>query len=428
MRTGRATARANADSESAIVRWANSGLALLTGGAAPVLPERDFAGRLEVMLAAARDADAGPRVDMRLFTERAAELGLTRRGQTSANGTARLIETADGWLAVNLARPDDIEALPAWIGGGVDKDPWVALGDAARRRTAADLAEAGQELGIPAAIVASPDDARRRARAAAGPRIVRLAEGRGEPVRDPLVLDLSSLWAGPLCAHLLGLAGARVVKVESLARPDAARGGPPGFFDRLHAGHESVVLDFATREGRAQLSRLIERADLVIESSRPRALEQLGVELEAMFAANQAMVWVSLTAYGRTGPWSNRVGFGDDAAAAGGLVVRDRAERPMFAGDALADPVAGLAAATSALKALAAGGGVLVDTALRDAAALVAAADPVDAAERDQVIGEDGHWRLARAGVSLLPPRARPRTVSAAPRGADTAAILAEFG
>ena len=410
-------------------RWARSGLALLTGGAAPVLPERDFSGRLAAMLAAARDAGAGPGVDMRLFSERAAELGLTRRGQTSANGTARLIETADGWLAVNLARPDDIELVPAWIGHGVGEDPWTVLEDAARRRTAPDLAEAGQELGIPAAIVASPDDVQQQFRRVAGhTRTARLAEGRGEPVRNPLVIDLSSLWAGPLCAHLLGLAGARVVKVESLARPDAARGGPPGFFDRLQAGHESVVLDFATREGRAQLSRLIARAEVVIESSRPRALEQLGVDLATMFAASPALVWVSLTAYGRSGPWSNRVGFGDDAAAAGGLVVWGQARRPMFAGDALADPIAGLAAATSALEALAAGGGWHVDVALRDAAALVAGADPVGAAEQDEVVGRDGRWRLAKAGLPLALPRARPRVGSAAPRGAHTAAILAEFG
>jgi len=65
------------------------------------------------------------------------------------------------------------------------------------------------------------------------------------------------------------------------------------------------------------------------------------------FAARErpGIVWIGLTAYGRTGPWSNAVGFGDDCAAAAGLVVRDGDDRPMFVGDALADPVAGLMAA-----------------------------------------------------------------------------------
>ena len=100
---------------------------------------------------------------------------------------------------------------------------------------------------------------------------------RGTPTpRDeddvPLVVDLSSLWAGPLCAHLLGLAGARVVKLESTRRPDGARSGPPDFFSLLNAGKASVALDFGTRCGRGKLRRLLERADIVVESARPRAL------------------------------------------------------------------------------------------------------------------------------------------------------------
>ncbi|WP_332770274.1 CoA transferase [Phenylobacterium sp.] len=408
----------------ASARWARSGLALLTGDATPALPRRDHARRLEALLAAARTA--GVEIDMRLFGERAAELGLTRRGRTSANGTARLIETADGWLVVNLARADDLEAVPAWIGCGLGDEPWAALERAARRRSAAELAEAGQELAIPAAVVGGRGDIQQQARGdILGGRVVRLAPGRGEAVHHPLVIDLSSLWAGPLCGQLLGLAGARMVKVESAGRPDAARHGPRAFFDRLHAGHESVVLDFATREGRGQLARLIARADLVIESSRPRALEQLGVDLEAAFAANPALVWVNLTAYGRTGPWRNRVGFGDDAAAAAGLVVWDGSGRPMFVGDALADPIAGVSAATGALQALAAGGGLLVDVALREAAAFVAAADPVAEAELGEVVGGEGTWRWN--DTPLAPPQARPERGSAPIMGAHTAAILAEF-
>ena len=399
-------------------RWARSGMALLTGDTTPVIPARDLASRLESLA-------VGLDLDLAVFSERAAELGLTRRGMTSANGTARLIEAADGWLVVNLARADDLAAVPAWIGCGLDDDPWPAIVRGARRRSATELAEAGQELAIPVAVVGGKCDVQHQNRGGVeGARTQRLTAGRGEAVRAPLVIDLSSLWAGPLCAQLLGLAGARVVKVESLARPDAARRGPRAFFDRLHAGHESVALDFTTAEGRRQLLRLIACADVVIEASRPRALEQLGVELEAAFAANPALVWVSLTAYGRTGPWRNRVGFGDDAAAAGGLVVWEGG-RPMFVGDALADPIAGVTAASAALKALAAGGGILVDVALREAAAFVAGADLVPESEQYGVCGGEGGW-LWR-GRPLAPPAARPVAGPAATLGAHTVAILAEL-
>ena len=66
-----------------------------------------------------------------------------------------------------------------------------------------------------------------------------------------MVADLSSMWAGPLCARMLGLAGADIIKVESADRPDGARSGNREFFDWLHAGHRSLSADFRTgRDGR----------------------------------------------------------------------------------------------------------------------------------------------------------------------------------
>ncbi len=84
-----------------------------------------------------------------------------------------------------------------------------------------------------------------------------------------VVLDLSSLWAGPLAGRLLLESGARVVKVESVRRPDGARLGPPRFFARLNAGKASVALDLTTAVGRHQLSDLVAAADVVIAASRP---------------------------------------------------------------------------------------------------------------------------------------------------------------
>ena len=178
-----------------------------------------------------------------------------------------------------------------------------------------------------------------------------------------LVVDLSALWAGPLCAHLLSRAGARVVKVEDPRRPDGARGGPAAFFDHLHAGHEFRSLDF--RADAQALRALIASADVVIESSRPRALGALGISAEA--AADAGTVWVSITGHGRTD--GNRVAFGDDAAVAGGLVGSDEHGDPVFCGDALADPLSGLYAAGAALAQLRSGRGGLLDVAMSGVAA-----------------------------------------------------------
>ena len=99
---------------------------------------------------------------------------------------------------------------------------------------------------------------------------------------------------------------------------------------------------------------------MVITSARPRAFEQLGLTPEALFARNPRLTWVAITGYGWWGDGADRVAFGDDAAAAGGLVRRTARGEPRFLGDALADPLTGLAAAAGALGTVGRGGGFLV--------------------------------------------------------------------
>jgi crotonobetainyl-CoA:carnitine CoA-transferase CaiB-like acyl-CoA transferase len=190
-----------------------------------------------------------------------------------------------------------------------------------------------------------------------------LVTGLGErrPFERPRVVDLTSLWAGPLRAHLLGLRGADVVKVESADGPDGARFGPPEFYALLHHGHRELVIDFGTQLD--QLRALIADADLVLTSSRPRAFEQLGLVAEEVVAAGTS--WLSITARGRH---SASVGFGDDVAASAGLVLRDGAD-VLPVGDAMADPLAGVAAAVAATEALAAPEARLIDVSMLHVAA-----------------------------------------------------------
>jgi hypothetical protein len=327
-----------------------------------------------------------------LLGERAALARLTRRGDRSAGGATRLVRTGDGWLALALARPDDVAAVGAWLEGPVDgDDPWPVVVRAARRQTTGPLVDRARLLGLPCAGLGSVlDDVTVRATALAG------EAGDPCPSLDGMVVvDLSSLWAGPLCTDLLRRAGARVVKVESARRPDGGRDGSAAFFDLLNAGKEAVSIDLEAPGGVAALARWLERADVVVESSRPRALAQLGVDAETIAANGRVRVWLSITAYGRELPMGEWVGFGDDAAVAGGLVAWDGAG-PCFCADAAADPATGLLGALAVVRHLAAGGRWLLDVALARTAAAAAAA------------GQSGA-PAAWAGA-VAEPRARPVT------------------
>jgi crotonobetainyl-CoA:carnitine CoA-transferase CaiB-like acyl-CoA transferase len=233
-------------------------------------------------------------------------------------------------------------------------------------------------------------------------------------------VDLSSLWAGPLCTHLLQQLGARVVKVESAGRPDGARLGHPDFYNLLNAGKASVALDFTSEEGRAQLRALCARADIVIEASRPRALRQLGVHAEDLIDANPHLTWISVSGYGRSEPMGNWVGFGDDAAIAAGLGLRFAQchGKPVFCGDAIADPLTGLHAALAAWHSYRSGGGRLIALALRDVVAHCLAFDAAPPAILRERAAE-WHTIIDQAGLLDMQSTARLPTGAARALGAD---------
>jgi crotonobetainyl-CoA:carnitine CoA-transferase CaiB-like acyl-CoA transferase len=121
----------------------------------------------------------------------------------------------------------------------------------------------------------------------------------------------------------------------------------------------------------------VSQADVVIEASRPRALEQLGCSPESV-DGRPGRVWLSVTGYGRPEPEREWVAFGDDAAVAGGLVAWDDHGEPVFCADAVADPVSGLFGALAVLESLRAGGGQLIDLAMSGCAAQLVAGPPAD--------------------------------------------------
>lgn len=268
---------------------------------------------------------------------------LSRPGRRSANRSCGLLATCDGWIAVNLARPEDIELVPALTGR--DGDPWDVLAAAAREGTAAELVTRGIELQLPIAELGEATP-------------VTLPSGSGE-ASGVRVLDLSALWAGPLCAGLLARAGARVTRIENVARPDPTPLSSPRLDRWLNGAKSLLRLDLSTADDRAKLRGLVAAADVVVTSARPRALARLGLE-DDLLAARPELIWAAVTAHG----WAeDRVGFGDDCAVAGGLVGWEGGE-PWFVGDALADPLTGLEGALTILERLGEGRGGRIDLAM----------------------------------------------------------------
>ncbi len=365
-----------------------------------------------------------------LLGERAALFGFTRRGTRSCGGHARLLEGGDGWLAVHLPRPDDWRSVPAWLEteaprsldaantlGDREAEPgaWAEVADAIRTRPTNELVDRARLLGIAAAeapkIIPCDRPAwRLDAQTERLPRTRPVSEER--PLR---VLDLSTLWAGPLATSLLAESGADVVKVESPARPDGAREGETRFFALMNADKSSAALDLRDATDRARFEALLDHADVVVESARPRALAQLGYDATGWARARAGRLWVSITGYGRDHEW---IAFGDDAAIAAGLAWSRDAATPSFCGDAIADPLTGLHAAALILAHRRAGRGGLLALSLRDVVA-DCARDPDPTAAEACVVRDDetGEW-VVRSGderAVVAAPRARPVAGAAPP-------------
>jgi hypothetical protein len=352
--------------EHPAISWARSGMMALTGapdGAPQMCPVPLTAcadGALAALASLAPDGAFDEIRGSSLLAERAAIAGFLRAGSVSPGGSCCLLEAADGWLAVNLTRDTDWELVPAWLEVQGEPD-WSLVKRELREKPVRELVERARLLGL--AVALEEPDGSHRAWFNVERRPAR------EPRLDvPLVVDLSSLWAGPLCTQLLYRAGARVIKVESARRPDGARRGVAEFFDLLNAGKENVVLDFSLPEERAQLRSLLVDADIVIEGSRPRALRQLGFVAEEIIAQNPRQTWIGITGYGRGEPEENWIAFGDDAGVAAGLsrVMFEATREHLICGDAIADPLTGLHAALAAWAGYRRGGAGLVSVSLRD--------------------------------------------------------------
>lgn len=385
---------------------------------APVIPLSRWADR--ELAALTRDFGLPRLSGATLLGERAAHGGYRNAGQVSAGiGASRLLQTRDqSWFALTIIRAIDRELLPALFGDadlGIHDDDAIAL--AVKRHNWAELLERGRILGLP---VAAIDEA------PVSPPVDVLVHGqhRQRPAgHRPLVVDLSSIWAGPLAGHLLWLAGMDVVKVESPTRPDLIRRDDPATFDLINQGKASILADFSEAAQKYAIVNLIRSADVVIESSRPRALRHLGIDADALVSEVPGLVWITVTGHGARGEMANWVGIGNDCGVAGGLTraMADSGGGIGYVGDAIADPLTGIVAAREALKALRNGEARRIGFAMSAIAEMALAEE--QAFDSASIASELRDW--GRAMGRQFPPLVR-RSMDAPvrPLGADTARFL----
>ena len=192
------------------------------------------------------------------------------------------------------------------------------------------------------------------------------------PLAGVRVLDVSTLFAGPLAATFLGDFGADVIKVEHPRRPDAARGHGPAkdgvnlWWKTLGRNKSTVTLDLGKPQGAELLLALAAQADVLIENFRPGTLERWGLGPDELHAVNPSLVIARVTAFGQFGPYAARPGFGSLAEAMSGFAALTGQPDgpPTLPPFGLADGIAALATAYAVMVGLHAGTGQVIDMAI----------------------------------------------------------------
>ena len=192
------------------------------------------------------------------------------------------------------------------------------------------------------------------------------------PLSKLTVLDLTVNTPGPFCSMVLSDLGARVIKVEPPGGDPLRRSGP-AIFAGLNRGKEGISLNLKTDADRDVLLRLAERADIVLEGSRPGVAKRLGADYETMSAGNPGIVYCSISGFGQDGPWRDVPGHDINYLAVGGYMGAQSAieGRPWPPAILISDVASGLYAAIAVLSAVvgrtSSGEGTYIDLSMTDA-------------------------------------------------------------
>ena len=206
-------------------------------------------------------------------------------------------------------------------------------------------------------------------------RTVRSAgDGEGRlPLEGLRVVDFTHIWAGPYCTRILADLGAEVIKVESPRRGDGGRGKGVGRYHAYSRNKLALAIDLRTDDGQRHIRTLISMSDVVAENFSVGVTRRLGVDYEHCRALAPSIVYVSLPAFGRTGPESGFVGMGATQEAMSGLlgISRYPGAVPSPTGVKYGDPNGGLLGAVAVLAAIhhraTTGEGQLIDLSQREA-------------------------------------------------------------
>ncbi|MEV0947758.1 CaiB/BaiF CoA-transferase family protein [Rhodococcus sp. NPDC049939] len=180
------------------------------------------------------------------------------------------------------------------------------------------------------------------------------------PLSGVRVLELGNYIAAPTAGRLLADFGAEVIKVERPKTGDELRnwrlysGDTSMLYRTINRNKKSIVLDLRSEEGRQLVLDLATECDILLENFRPGTLEKWGIGPEVLNDANPELVISRISAFGQTGPMSQRPGFAAVAEAAGGFreLVGDPDRPPVRVGVSIGDSIAGLYAAFGAVMAL----------------------------------------------------------------------------
>ena len=174
------------------------------------------------------------------------------------------------------------------------------------------------------------------------------------------VIDLTRILAGPFCTLMLADMGAEVIKVESEKGGDPVRvqgsikDGLSWYFAQFNRNKKSIVLDLYSEAGKADLARLLETADVLVENYRPDVLAKMGFSPERLRELNPRLIRASVNGYGSTGPYVDRPSFDFIAQAMSGFMSVNGLPDgdPMRAAPPMSDMIAGLYCAFGVVTAL----------------------------------------------------------------------------
>ncbi|MBE3557529.1 MAG: CoA transferase [Firmicutes bacterium] len=195
------------------------------------------------------------------------------------------------------------------------------------------------------------------------------------PLKGVRVLDLTRLLPGPFATLLLNRLGADVLKVEDPKHGDYLRELAPDSFEVLNAGKTSISIDLKQSEGRDFFLRLVERADVLIESFRPGVASRLSIDYQSLKPRNPALIYASLSGYGQTGPLCDWPGHDlNYLGLIGGLDFSEETvlPNPLPVADESSGILMALTIASLLFRRRSSGEGAYVDLSMSDAAAFFA--------------------------------------------------------